>query len=169
MRHRVKGRKIGSHLGHRKAIEKNLINQLLTHERIVTTITKAKEYRPKAEKIITMAKKAFIAERDAKTPEQKEKAKLTRLHYIRIVLSRLGKQKLYDKDGDPILTPKERIRTIIQKVFDDLGERYVDRPGGYTRILRLPKKRQGDDAQLVLWELVGKEELEEKRKASKKS
>ena len=167
MRHRVKGKKIGSHQGHRKAIEKGLINQLLTHERIVTTVTKAKNYRPKAEKLITMAKKAYIAERDAKSKEEKDKAKALRLHYIRIVISRIGKQKLFDREGEPILTPKERIRTIIQKLFDDLGERYAERPGGYTRILRLPKKRQGDDAQLVLWELVGKEELEEKRKPSK--
>ncbi len=168
MRHRKKGRHIGTHLGHRKAIEKNLINQIFTHERIVTTKAKAKEYRPKAEKLITLARKAFIAERDANTKEETEKAKLLKLHYIRLVISRIGKQKLYDKEGDPVLTAKDRIRTIIQKLFEDLGERFADRPGGYTRILKLPMRRQGDDAPLVLWELVGKEELQEKRKESKK-
>ncbi len=167
MRHRKKGRHLGSHLGHRKALEKNLINQLFTHERILTTKAKAKELRPKAEKIITMAKKAFLAEKNAKTKEEKEKARLLKLHYIREVISRIGKKKLYDKEGEPILTPQDRIRTVIQKLFEDLGERYADRPGGYTRILKLPMRRQGDDAQLVLWELVGKENLEVKPKKTK--
>ena len=168
MRHRAKGRRIGSHDGHRKALERNLINQLFTHERIVTTIAKAKEYRPQAEKLITMARKAFIAERDASTPEDKAKAQLLKLHYIRLVIQKIGKKKLYDKEGEAILTPKERIRTVIQKLFEDISEKFVDRHGGYTRILRLPTRRQGDAAQMVLWEFVGKEELEEVRKESKK-
>lgn len=154
MRHRKRGRKLGRDTDHRKALKRNLINQLLTHERIVTTEAKAKEMRPHAEKIITLARKAYAAMESASSEEQRKQAEQRQLHYIRLAISRIGKQKLYDREGDPVATANDRHRTVIQKLFEDLGPRMANRPGGYTRILKLPNVRLGDAAPQVIWELV---------------
>jgi large subunit ribosomal protein L17 len=58
---------------------------------------------------------------------------------------------------------------VAKKLFDDIAPRYADRPGGYTRILKLPKFRQGDAAQLCLFELVEKREVEKAADADKKT
>ncbi len=123
MRHRVAGRKLGRRMGHRKALKRNLVTQLLLHERIRTTEAKAKFIRGEAERLITLAK------RGAADPNRF-------LHVRRQVSSRL-----YDED-------------VARKLFDELAPRYADRPGGYTRILRLGERRRGDGAELVLIELV---------------
>jgi len=110
-------------MGHRKALKRNLVTQLLLHERIRTTEAKAKFIRGEAERLITLAK------RGAADPNRF-------LHVRRQVSSRL-----YDED-------------VARKLFDELAPRYADRPGGYTRILRLGERRRGDGAELVLIELV---------------
>ncbi len=154
MRHRKRGRSLGRETDHRKALKANLINQLLTHERIITTEAKAKELRPHAEKIITMARKANAAIEAASTDEEVKAAYQKQLHFIRLAITRIGKKKLYDRDGDPVATANDRHRTVIQKLFEDIGPRMAERPGGYTRILKLPNRRLGDNAPQVVWELV---------------
>ncbi len=123
MRHRVKGKKLNRRMGHRKALLRNLVTQLLLHERIRTTRAKAKAIRGEAERIITMAKKG------KQNPERF-------LHYRRMVSARL-----FDED-------------VARKVFDELAPRYMERPGGYTRIVRLGEFRRGDGAEMVIIELV---------------
>ena len=155
MRHRKRGRKFGRDCDHREALKRNLINALFTHERIITTEAKAKEYRPVAEKIITIARKAHaVLEAAGNDDAKKKEAAVRRLGYIRNVIRKIGKKKLYDRDGDGVLTPTDRIRTVIQKLFEDLGPRFATRPGGYTRILKLGKVRKGDAAPQVVWELM---------------
>ena len=154
MRHRRRGRKFSRDTDHRKSLIKNLINQLLTHERIVTTEAKAKEVRPHVEKIITMARKAYAAMIGASTEAERQQAERTQLHFVRLAISRIGKQKLFDRAGEPVATAKDRHRTVIQKLFEDLGPRMAQRPGGYTRILKLPNSRLGDAAPQVIFELV---------------
>ncbi len=155
MRHRKRGRKLNRDCDHREALKRNLVNQLLTHERIVTTRAKAKEYRPVAEKIITLARKAHAVMEAAGTEESARKqAETRRLHYIRQAIRKIGKKRLYDRDGEPVLTSTDRIRTVIQKLFEDLGPRFASRPGGYTRILSMGAPRKGDAAPQVVWELV---------------
>jgi large subunit ribosomal protein L17 len=154
MRHRKRGRKLSRDCDHRASLKRNLLNQLFTHERIVTTVAKAKEFRPAAEKIITMARKAHAIVSAAKTKEEKAEAQRKNLHYFRLAMKALGKQHLFDRDGDPVLTPNDWPRSVIHKLFEDLGPRFASRPGGYTRILRLPNKRLGDKAEQVVWELI---------------
>ena len=120
MRHRVRGRRLGRSTSHRQAMARNLVSSLFLHGRIVTTETKAKEYRPMAEKLITLAK-------------QKD------LHRVRRAVQVLG-----NKDA-------------VKRLFDDIGPAMADRPGGYTRILRLGTKRLGDKGTRVLFELVNYE------------
>ncbi len=122
MRHQITGRTLGRDSGHRKALFRNLIKQLYTHERIVTTEAKARAIRSDAEKLITKAKRGLAEDGN-------------RVHAQRQVVAYLN-----DK-------------TIAKKVFDDLAPRYVDRPGGYTRMIKLGKRR-GDAADMVILELV---------------
>ena len=115
--HRVKGRKFGRKTKHRIALKRNLLTALFRHERIVTTLAKAKEYRPYAEKMVTLARH--------KT-----------LHNVR-----LAAREIHDKD-------------VLRKLFDEIGPRFRDRPGGYTRIVRLPKPRLNDCAPRAILEFV---------------
>ena len=145
MRHRVAGRRLGRTKEHRLAMRRNLVAALFQHETISTTIEKAKEVKPFAEKMITLAKKGTLPAR-------------------RRAIALLGNRDIIDyEEGQAV-----RKGTVIGKLFSELGPRYLDRPGGYTRIIRLSLKRLGDNGQLVLLQLVGADETSEK-KAKKRS
>ena len=116
MRHKIVGRKLGRASGHRKALYRNLVTDLLKHEKIITTEAKAKEVRGMAEKMITLGKRSG-------------------LHSYRQTLS-----FIMDK-------------SVTEKVFAELAPRYKERPGGYTRIVKL-EPRLGDGAPMVQLELV---------------
>ena len=149
MRHRVAGRRLSRTKEHRLAMRRNLVASLIQHETISTTIEKAKEVKPFAEKLITLAKKGTLAAR-------------------RRAIALLGNRDIVDyEDGRAVKTG-----TIIGKLFSELGPRYLDRPGGYTRIIRLSLRRLGDNGQLVLLQLIGADETLEKKdktKAKKRS
>src|SRR5262249_44925049 len=122
MRHLKAGRKLGRNATHRIALMRNLTRALIEHERIITTVAKAKEARRYVEKIITLAKKGT-------------------LHARRLVISRLGPiaaVELLDKKEEPTGD------TVVQKLFKDIAPRFKDRPGGYTRIIRRHERRLGD-------------------------
>lgn len=131
MRHRIKGRKLNRSGAHRKALGRNLVRAIVTHHRIITTHEKAKAYRPLVEKLITLAKANLKEER----PERK-------LHNIRRALARVP-----DK-------------AVVMKLFNEIAPSFADRPGGYTRILRLGKNRLGDNGSRCVWELVGMEKAQ---------
>jgi large subunit ribosomal protein L17 len=123
-----------------------MVASLFQHETISTTIEKAKEVRPFAEKLITLAKKGTLAAR-------------------RRAISMLGNRDIVvDEDGTPV-----KKGTVVGKLFSDLGPRYLDRPGGYTRIIRLSLRRLGDNGQLVLLQLVGADEPVKKEAKPKRS
>jgi large subunit ribosomal protein L17 len=119
MKHRVAGRKLGRTSMHRTALLRNLSTELFRHERIRTTLLKAKELRPFAEKLITLSKRET-------------------LHARRLVL-----RDIHDKE-------------IVAKMFDTISSRFAQRPGGYTRIVKLGPRR-GDNAEMALIELIGAE------------
>lgn len=116
MRHGVSGRKFDRNTGHRTAMFRNLVQELLRHGRIRTTEPKAKEIRPMAEKIITLGKDGTVHAR------------------------RQARRFIYDPD-------------VVAHVFSEVAPRYADRPGGYTRIVKLGP-RTGDGAPMALIELV---------------
>jgi len=116
MRHNVSGRKLNRTPAHRKMLYRNLITALFKHERIQTTVPKAKEARSLAEKLITFAKSGDLHSR------------------------RMAARKV----NEP---------AVLQKLFEEIGPRYSERPGGYTRIMRLGN-RKGDNAELAILELV---------------
>lgn len=116
MRHRQHGRSFSRPTGERRALYRGLVTELLRYERIRTTLPKAKEIRPIAEKAITLGRRGDLHAR------------------------RLLNGRLY---GDE----------VVNKVIHVLGPRFAERPGGYTRIMRLGK-RVGDGAEMALIELV---------------
>lgn len=116
MRHRVQGRKLGRTTAHRTAMFRNQLTALFTHDRIVTTVAKAKELRPLAERMVTLARTGSLPAR-------------------RRVLTMVP-----DKE-------------IVRRLFDDIAPRFMDRPGGYTRIMRLGRRR-GDGAEMAIIEFV---------------
>jgi large subunit ribosomal protein L17 len=121
MRHRRKGRKLGRDASHRKALVSNMAGSLFEHGRIKTTEAKAKELRPIAEKLITLARKDpgdVAAQRQA-------------VAYLR------------SKDS-------------VHRLFHEVAPRFTERPGGYTRIVKLGP-RQGDAAPMAYIELVDHE------------
>ena len=128
MRHRVSHRKLGRVTEHRISMLRNQAQALLRHERIETTVPRAKELRPFVERIITIAKRG-LAGGDANGRT---------LHARRLVL-----RDIHDRE-------------VVTKLFDTLAPRFEARPGGYTRILRLGYRR-GDSAEVAQIELVGSE------------
>jgi large subunit ribosomal protein L17 len=128
MRHNVAYRKLGRLTQHRLAMLRNQAIALLRHERIQTTVPKAKELKPFVEHLITIAKRGNAAgSADGKA-----------LHARRLVLAELP-----DKE-------------IVGKLFETIAPRFAERPGGYTRLLRIGFRR-GDAAELAQLELVGSE------------
>ena len=128
MRHRNSQRKLNRSPSHRRALFVNLACALIEHERIRTTEAKAKALRPIVEKLITKAKRTHV--RGAGDSE----AIAAGVHQRRLV-------------GRTI-----RDRALLRKLFDEIGPRYVDRPGGYTRIIKLGR-RLGDNAPEAFIEL----------------
>ncbi len=138
MRHRVAHRKLGRTTEHRIALLRNQAEALLRHERIVTTVHKAKELRPFVERLITVAKRGVrAAEVQGRT---------------------LAARRLVTRD----LVNDE----IVTKLFDQVAPRFMERPGGYTRILRLGHRR-GDGGEIAQIELVGSEFDPKKAEAAK--
>lgn len=131
MRHSRRTNKLGRKTGHRLATERSLVTSLFTHERVITTVPKAKEFRRAAEKLITLARNKS-------------------LHNLRQALSALGNDK-----------------QVVRKLFDKIGPRFATRNGGYTRVLKLDRRRLGDNAPLAILELVERStpaELEAEKK-----
>lgn len=166
MRHQNAGRKFDRNPSARRAMFRNLAANLVLHERIETTDAKAKELRRVAEKLITKARRLGEV---AYTPHEKlsdaDKAKrLATKRLLAAYLPRWGTRT--EKGGE---TKKV---DLVEKVLIDLAKRFKDRPGGYTRIIKIGLRR-GDNAPLALLELVdganaaGGEEGEKPAKKSK--
>ena len=131
MRHGVSGRKLNMTTSHRLAMFRNMVTSLLNHERIYTTVPKAKEMRRWAEWMITLGKHGD-------------------LHSRRRALAII------------------REKDVVHKVFAELAQRYQNRAGGYTRIVKVGFRR-GDAAPMCLLELINEGGESGKKKKAKKS
>jgi large subunit ribosomal protein L17 len=128
MRHRVAHRKLGRVTEHRIAMLRNQATALLRHEHLTTTVPRAKELRPFVERLITVAKRG-LAGGD------------TNGHVL--TARRLVMRDLQDRE-------------VVTKLFDTIAPRFAERPGGYTRLLRIGY-RKGDSAEVAQVELIGSE------------
>jgi len=128
MRHRVAHRKLGRVTEHRIAMLRNQASALIVHEHVQTTVARAKELRPFVEHIITVAKRSLNA------PEGGTHG---------VVARRTVARDIADREA-------------VTKLFETIAPRFADRPGGYTRLLRLGYRR-GDAAEIAQVELIGSE------------
>ena len=165
MRHLNAQRKLGRTSEHRRSRLRNLATSLVNarDERIITTVPKAKELRPFVERAITLAKRAGTLEGDDATAQS--------LHLRRQAASffHAGNRAQAPSTGrrGPGRVPRTAGVAALKRLFDELGERYKDRPGGYTRIIRLGH-RDGDNAELAIIELVDNPKEREAVEASAK-
>ena len=155
MRHLKARRKLNRTSAHRKAMLRNMATSLINSEDeyIVTTIQKAKELRPFVERAITLARKAQDLEGDegrAKEVHLRRKA-ATYFHPGNRNFKR--DQSRYSGGRKSEVKRTAGVKAL-QRLFDELGERYKDRNGGYTRIIRIGGRRKGDNAELAVIELV---------------
>ena len=125
MRHRKSGRKLGRNPSHRKAMFRNMVTSMIHEEQIVTTIAKAKEVRPMIERLVTLAKNNIDGQVD---------------NAVRVAAIRQAGKFVRGRDA-------------LYKLFNELGERFDGRPGGYTRIIR-KGTRLGDNAQMAIIQFI---------------
>jgi len=139
MRHRRAGKQLSRTSSHRRALRRNMAASLLEHGAIRTTETKAKELRRFVERLITVAKKGT-------------------LHARRQVIRALQVRRAVDEDDrgytERWIKKRSRGRTVVDVLFDEVAPRYANRPGGYTRLIRLSDRRIGDAGRQVLLQLV---------------
>jgi large subunit ribosomal protein L17 len=127
--HRIFGRQLSRDTEHRTAMRRNLVQSLFEHGKVRTTLPKALEVKAMAERLITLARANTLNSR-------------------RRVISILRDRRLTDEEQE--FTGK----TVVQKLFDEIGPQFADRPGGYTRIIKLSDYRIGDGGSLVLLQLL---------------
>ncbi|QDT70598.1 50S ribosomal protein L17 [Planctomycetes bacterium MalM25] len=177
MRHRKRGRKLGRNPSHQRALLRSLASNLILTERdsedlrfldlesepkvkgrIVTTISKAKEVRPLVEKCVTIAKKAQSAieaagEHASSDERGSEGWKKWRTS---------DKWQAWNAAMAPAVAARRRClqllgdKNAVAVLFEEVAPRYVDRPGGYTRVMRLAEPRLGDAGTRAILEFVGK-------------
>jgi large subunit ribosomal protein L17 len=173
MRHRRRGRKLGRHPSHQRALLRSLATALFLTERetyegeenkpkvkgrIITTIEKAKEVRPLVERCITLARRAQPHQdaADGLEPSADRNSDQWRAW-------RASEQwREWNRTIAPVVAARRRAlrllgdKQAVRILFEEIAPRFADRPGGYTRILRLAKPRLGDAGTRAILELVGK-------------
>lgn len=141
MKHAKRCAKLGRNTSHRRCLFANMLKALISHEKIETTVPKAKELRRFADQMITLAKEGTLANKrravaemmvqfNTLTPKERRAAKA-------------GDTSSYNDD-----------RKVIEKLFNVLAPRFTERQGGYTRIVRLPNHRVGDNAEMCIIEYL---------------
>jgi large subunit ribosomal protein L17 len=162
MRHLRRTAKLGRTGSHRNAMLANLVCSLIKHKRITTTLAKAKATRPVAEKLLTLGKRAQVAIEAASGSNdemQKAIAVAENVHCRRLAAARLRQQArtfFKGSKANPGKIQRELFREnedVVHILFDKIAPLFKDRPGGYTRILKLGVRR-GDVAQMAILEWV---------------
>ncbi len=134
MRHKVSGRRLSRDMGHRNALRRNLVADLLAHGKVETTEAKARMLQPTAERVITLAKRGI----------SKGTASPAAVHARRIVATRVARTRVIeDSEG------KREELDVLVKLFNEIAPRYANRPGGYTRLVKLGR-RAGDSAEMAV-------------------
>ena len=174
MRHRRKGRTLGRAPHHRKALLRNMASALILTERdadefefdsnlpkvpgrIVTTLEKAKEVRPLVEKCVTIARRSLEAQERAQqfaSDHEKESSEWKEWRQS-------DEWKHWVEAQAPVVAARRHVAKLLQDkvavdvLFKEIAPRYSDRPGGYTRVVRLAKPRLGDAGTRAVLEFVG--------------
>jgi large subunit ribosomal protein L17 len=177
MRHRKHHRKLNRTSEHRWALRRNMAQNLFEHGQITTTLPKAKDLRPFAERLITLAVKTrrYVEQGDGPRALQARRA-IHRLLGDRAIIAAERREDYYvmsDARREKTLRmasgrryrtgePRGRLdftaESVTYRLIEKIAPRYLDRPGGYTRVIRLSGRRLGDAAPKAMIQLVGEEE-----------
>lgn len=141
MRHLKDTCKLNRTSSHRRCLFANMLKSLIEHGRIETTIPKAKALRRYADRMVTLAKENTLAARRRAVAELMVRYNALTSKEMR--LARQGNKEAYNSD-----------RQVIEKLFGEIGPRFANRDGGYTRIIKLPTKRVGDGSQTCFIEYL---------------
>lgn len=172
MRHRRKGRKLGRNPSHQRALLRNLASALILTERdsdlddnapkvagrIVTTLPKAKEVRPLVERCVTIARRALPHQQAADQLEPDAGRQSSQWRAWR----ESDEYRQWNQAIAPVVAARRRVlkllgdKQAVRILFDKIAPRFEDRPGGYTRVLRLAKPRLGDAGMQAILEFVGR-------------
>ncbi|MBC7797660.1 MAG: 50S ribosomal protein L17 [Pyrinomonadaceae bacterium] len=165
MRHLKAHRKLGRTTAHRISLLRNLATSLINAEKeyIVTTLPKAKELRGFVERAITLSRKAQMLEGETAVAQG--------VHLRRLAAGYFHAGNFKQATSTGVFGKERAERTAgvkaVQRLFSELGERYKNRPGGYTRVIHLGR-RKGDNAEMAVIELVDNpNELESKKETAK--
>ena len=164
MRHLKTHRKLGRTTEHRISMLRNLATSLINSrdERIVTTLPKAKELRPFVERAITLSRHA------ASLGDGESEARALHLRRQAAAFFHAGnfRRAVATRRGQTLPARTAGV-AAVRRLFDELGERFKDRPGGYTRIIKMGR-RSGDGAELAIIELVDNPREIEAQEATRK-
>ncbi|MFQ6047825.1 MAG: 50S ribosomal protein L17 [Phycisphaerae bacterium] len=177
MRHRLSGRKLNRTSAHRRALCQNLARSLFEHEQIKTTLAKAKEVRRFAEKLITLAKRASQGELAARqrivrelgdraiigAEHRQEYESMSEARRGKVLRARSGRRH---RRGEPKPGLAFTAESVVHRLINTIAPRFEDRPGGYTRIIKLARNRVGDNGQQAILQLVGSEASQGQARAS---
>lgn len=179
MRHRRRGRKLGRNPNHQRALLRNLASALFLTERdaegddnapkvkgrIITTLEKAKEVRPLVERCVTLARRSLAAQEEARRYGTQAERQTEAWRAWRTS----DQWKKWNAAMAPVVAARRRAvrllgdKAAVRILFDQIGPRFADRPGGYTRIMRLAKPRLGDAGTRAILEFVGERDRQVKR------
>jgi len=137
MRHKVHGRRLNRDTAHRNALRRNLVADLLVFEQITTTEAKARTIRPAAERMITLAKRGLADSEPASA-----------VHARRLAAARLPDRRTTEAEDGTF----EEV-DVVRKLFEEIAPRYANRPGGYTRMVKIGR-RPGDNADMAVLMLI---------------
>lgn len=177
MRHRIHQRKLNRTSGHRRALHRNMAQNLIEHGKITTTLPKAKDIRPYVEKLVTLAVKVrrlatakdhagslrarrrihkMLGERSLVPEEHQETyenmSDAARAKSLRMVSGR--RYRTGEARGRLAFTGE----SVAHRLIETIAPRFEDRPGGYTRLIQIAKPRIGDNTRLAVIQFVGEEE-----------
>ena len=169
MRHRYAHRKLNRTTAHRLALRRNLAQSLIEHGQVQTTLAKAKDIRPFVERLITMAKKARAGDLEARRRIEKvltDRAIIAKDHQSdyedlsmakrrKVLRARTGRRY---RTGEPKAGMSFTAESVVHRLITAVAQTFADRPGGYTRLIRLSKTRIGDSGEQAIVQLVGEEE-----------
>jgi large subunit ribosomal protein L17 len=181
MRHRVQGRKLSRTISHREALRRNLVQSLIEHGEVRTTLPKAKEVRPFAERLITLAIDGSLAARQRAEALLQDRAIIPKEHQseydrlsdakrAKVLRARSGRRHRENKPRGGL---KFTAESVLHKLFSEIGPRMKRRNearqcrGGYTRIIKLADRRLGDGGPVAILQLVGEDEKPRERSTAR--
>jgi large subunit ribosomal protein L17 len=163
MRHRVFGKQLCVKEDHRRAMLRNLAAGLFEHGQIETTIPKAKAVQPFVEKLITMAKRSGLTARREISARINDRAVFAWVADPNTKDEKKNMHQLWDLPAEDAIEKNRygeirKAPRLVQHLMTRVAPLYADRAGGYTRIVKLDKRRVGDQTDLCILQLVGKED-----------